>query len=291
MSHFALTRSTWVSGTALFAAELASIDSKTFKAINGDEGGTWAPSSPIVVGGAGMTITMVGASTAEGLFVTQTFDSAFGSNAYFRGATQFRETSVTTFREGAVLAFRTSSDTTFEPGSFLNINGSTVFTGDLTLNNRTTVTGPLDINAAMNFGGTSTTTFYSGSDLNFDDGSIVNFNHGTDLTAATPFKFVGTGRTRREAAIITSATTSISPLESTVYFANNITADTTVQIANDGIDGDELFISTNTNLYRLVVKSPSGSILTQLRYDNGVKQAAFLKKILGTWYVLAEIEL
>lgn len=291
MSHFALTRSTWTSFTNLYAAEMAQIDNKTFKAINGDDGGTWAPGSPIVVGGAGMTVALVGASTAEGFFVTGTFDVDAAANAYFRGATQFREGSVTTFRDTSSLTFREGSTTTFEDGSFFNVDAASVFTGDLTLNNRTTVTGPLNINNALNIGTTSSVSFASGSDTNFLDGSIVNYNHGCDLTFATPLKFVGTARIRREAGIITASTSSISPLDATVFFARNLTADTTVQIANDGIDGDELFISTNTNLYRLVVKDPAGSVITQLRYESGIKQAAFMKKISGTWEVLAEIEL
>lgn len=56
MSHFGYTRAAgvWAPFTVARASELASLDAKTYKAINGDEGGTWAPSSPIWIGGQGV---------------------------------------------------------------------------------------------------------------------------------------------------------------------------------------------------------------------------------------------
>jgi len=103
---------------------MSSLDAKTFKSINGDEGGVWAPSSPIVVGGSGMTVTLVGVNTAESLFVTGTLDSAFGSNAWFRGNTGFRDGSATSVRDGATWSFNEGSITTFQDGSTLDVHGS-----------------------------------------------------------------------------------------------------------------------------------------------------------------------
>ena len=56
MAHHARTRSDadWVNLRNLLPSELRDIDQKTFLSLNGHEGGSWSPSSPIVIGGAGM---------------------------------------------------------------------------------------------------------------------------------------------------------------------------------------------------------------------------------------------
>lgn len=57
MGHFARTRAMWTDGAdVVTAADLESFEQKMFKALNGDEGGTWAPTSPIIVGGNGLTL-------------------------------------------------------------------------------------------------------------------------------------------------------------------------------------------------------------------------------------------
>ena len=59
MAHFLniQTGGIWTDGTAVTAAKFELIDSQLFKAINGDEGGTWAPSSAIIIGGSGLTVS------------------------------------------------------------------------------------------------------------------------------------------------------------------------------------------------------------------------------------------
>lgn len=58
MAHFVRTQSdaTWISGYTPPGSDFQSLDQKTFKAVNGDEGGTWAPSSPIIIGGQGQQL-------------------------------------------------------------------------------------------------------------------------------------------------------------------------------------------------------------------------------------------
>lgn len=60
MAHFVLTRASlaaWGATPAVLAAEFWSLDNQVYKAINGDEGGTWAPAAVITVGGSGLTVT------------------------------------------------------------------------------------------------------------------------------------------------------------------------------------------------------------------------------------------
>jgi hypothetical protein len=130
MSNLAYTRAlgVWNPGV-IRASELQDLDVKSVKAPNFAEGGTYAPSSPVIVGGAGMTITLVGINNAESLFVSGTFDVAVGTNAYFRGLTSFRTGSSTSVRDGATWTFNADSTTTFAAGSFLNVEGTVTFTG------------------------------------------------------------------------------------------------------------------------------------------------------------------
>jgi hypothetical protein len=60
MAHFVLTRASlaaWGATPAVLAAEFWSLDNQVYKAINGDDGGTWAPSSAITIGGSGISVT------------------------------------------------------------------------------------------------------------------------------------------------------------------------------------------------------------------------------------------
>ncbi len=56
MSHFAyyFPSGTVPALTVIPHGWFEHVEDATFKAINGDEGGTWAPSSAITVGGSGM---------------------------------------------------------------------------------------------------------------------------------------------------------------------------------------------------------------------------------------------
>lgn len=59
MGHFDYTRpgGIWSGSNVVTTAELEDLDSKTERAINGDEGGTWAPSAVITIGGSGLEVS------------------------------------------------------------------------------------------------------------------------------------------------------------------------------------------------------------------------------------------
>jgi hypothetical protein len=59
MAHNSRIRApgTWVSLTTVSPSEFEAFDAYTFSAINGDDGGTWAPTDPIVIGGDGLSVT------------------------------------------------------------------------------------------------------------------------------------------------------------------------------------------------------------------------------------------
>lgn len=47
----------WPFGSDVDDVEFAAFDAAQFKSINGDDGGTWAPTDPIIIGGAGLDLT------------------------------------------------------------------------------------------------------------------------------------------------------------------------------------------------------------------------------------------
>ncbi len=57
--HFVRIRSSglWITGSTITTDELEQLDANLYAAINGDAGGTWAPSSLITIGGSGMTVS------------------------------------------------------------------------------------------------------------------------------------------------------------------------------------------------------------------------------------------
>lgn len=73
MSHNAYIRPSgvWNTGIVVLHGEFAAFDLAQFQSINGDLGGTWAPSSVITIGGSGLTVT--------GLFNATSF-SHFSAN-------------------------------------------------------------------------------------------------------------------------------------------------------------------------------------------------------------------
>lgn len=63
MSHFGFRKSPsgdWSTVVVLARADMTYFDQTLSKCINGDEGGTWAPSSPIIIGGAGASFDISG---------------------------------------------------------------------------------------------------------------------------------------------------------------------------------------------------------------------------------------
>lgn len=86
MSHNTRVRAdyaAWAIGTGVSAAEFEKFDANLFKAINGDEGGTWAPSAVIAIGGSGMQFS------GSRLSVDPSGEFAVYCESYFRGASRF----------------------------------------------------------------------------------------------------------------------------------------------------------------------------------------------------------
>jgi hypothetical protein len=97
MTHPTRTHSdsVWVNGYISVGADFASIDAKTFAAVNGDGGGTWLPGAQIYINGAGVIcaapwVLSGGQSTLTGRI---TFNQGT-TDDYFRFAVSHPETSI-----------------------------------------------------------------------------------------------------------------------------------------------------------------------------------------------------
>jgi len=70
MAHFSYTRTGGLWGPngvdTITEADLESFEQKMFKAINGDEGGAWSPSSAIAIGGSGVDLQGTGHQVSSG---------------------------------------------------------------------------------------------------------------------------------------------------------------------------------------------------------------------------------
>lgn len=111
-------------------ADWSDLDSKTERAINGDEGGTWAPSSTIYIGGEGME-GRLRPSAVAGLDASHTY-YATGANQSIRvTSTVTGNRTYTLGSTGAVAGdrIRIFCDTTFTHKVFIhNAAGSTIYT-------------------------------------------------------------------------------------------------------------------------------------------------------------------
>lgn len=156
MAHHARVRAagTWVSVTTVDPAELEIFDQSIFESVNGDEGGTWAPSTPIVIGGAGLDVTgQLDADdvnqltvTGQASFVTGSsleMDSganllvdctaAFNNAADFTASVEFKSGSNVDFESGSDLDFESGSSSTWASGSNLVIDSGANVANSATL--------------------------------------------------------------------------------------------------------------------------------------------------------------
>jgi hypothetical protein len=159
MAHFTLLRASeglWVG--VVTAAEFWALDEGRFKSINGDDGGTWNPAAPIIIGGAGLQIaggiTFSGGGTITDPVIEGTLtaddDVVLGEDATddvtVNGTTHF--TSPVFFDDDVTIGDAAADALTVNSTS--NFQGPTTFTGNFVLatnGNTATIGRPLTTNA------------------------------------------------------------------------------------------------------------------------------------------------
>ncbi len=85
MAHFTKVRpGGWVTLSTLAAAEMQTLDENVYASINGDAGGTWAPSTQIAIGGSGLVVYDATLQLGDGAGQNGTLDVKDGSSLMFR---------------------------------------------------------------------------------------------------------------------------------------------------------------------------------------------------------------
>lgn len=143
----------WASLSVLLSSEMALIDSQLKKAINGDDGSTHAPSTQIVIGGAGASFTgdLFASSVKQLDIVTGGTGFSIGANAV---------------------------------GTIKNLGTLTVASGGLI---QVLASG----NFAVNNNGTA--TLQSGSILNVVAGAVLNIHASATIDTGSTWTFAGAG--------------------------------------------------------------------------------------------------
>lgn len=203
MAHNSLIRASWIALSDLQAAEMQLFDVAQFKSINGDDGGTWAPSARIIIGGSGIRMTglleihasaeieVAGFLTTDAGSLSTFGDAAvFNGTATFNAATTFRydftvnNSANGTFANGSALLF----DNGVGLGVLINGSGQSFASGTL-LELASGAAGQVDSGATWKFYGTATVEsggeieVKSGGTLLCDAGSSIQFNEVAHLAA------------------------------------------------------------------------------------------------------------
>lgn len=152
------TYAAWATGTAVSQGDFWKFDQNQYKAINGDEGGTWAPSSAIVIGGSGLQVSGTLSTTATGSVV---FNGAFSA----LGNTEIGASSANTLRVDATSQFYSpvtiNTSTSLTTAGALIATGAATFSGAFNINNNATIgsdgTDVLTVHSATTFEGPATT--------------------------------------------------------------------------------------------------------------------------------------
>ena len=171
MAHFTRTRAAWAANTGLLAFEMDDLDGKTAAALNGDQGGVWAPSSIIEIGGAGVSLTTF--SSFESIEVT--------GNAQF----------------DLPVTFLAAADLVLDGGPLTVLGGTASFSGPATFSDTfgvsgvATFSGTASFSANVTIGDTSGDTALFNAQANFQsavgfNGNVV-FNSSVVANAAVQF--------------------------------------------------------------------------------------------------------
>ena len=141
---------------------------QVFKAINGDEGGTWAPSSFITIGGSGIKLTGVGHQIASG----GRLNVLSGGEVRLQNGSIFRADGA-----GDILIQVTGgiAEMKFESGSVGQWNAGAA----------------LDMYGSLTFKTAGSAAWESGTSASFQSGSLFNLNSGATMNANGQIKVYG----------------------------------------------------------------------------------------------------
>lgn len=135
----------WNDGSTLLASEMEEIDTRLSNALDGDQGGVYAPATALIIGGAGLRLTAGLIIDAGGLLINADGAQIRGDvlllNGFrSHGAAQFDSTiaaqGLATFTGGATF----NSGVLFGAGQLAEFSGSAIFQGTVLFESTTVAT-------------------------------------------------------------------------------------------------------------------------------------------------------
>lgn len=198
MSHNSRLRAPtfWVLDSPVTPAEFEAFDLAQFEAINGDQGGTWAPAAAIVIGGAGLQVTGSSQlSDCQNLTVT-----TGGSLTVDAGASMTIDGTATI---GVGPVDFQSTDVTFDAGSVVAFDGTVTVSGTISVGGDLSVSG-----GSLSIDGASTATLASGAVLTASSGAQCDVALGAVLDVEGTLRVDGQVRVQLSNSANTSFTTT-----------------------------------------------------------------------------------
>ncbi len=303
MSNLAYTRplGVWNPGV-VYCLELQDLDRKTVKAPNFDGGGSYAPSTPVYVGGAGMQIKLVALNTVEnggelrclsGSAIIcnsgSNFQAIAGSTVYIAGQLYLVAGSNTDVFGN--IRFRPDGGggtLTSDAGCFVNLNGTVNVGGTATFANSATFTNGFICPAGGAAAGFFSTVVFTGlTEFGGDTRILSPARLSSTLTAS------GAGRVvKRPATVIASTGANISgygPGNTDTVLVRALTAEVLLVINNSGAaEGDEFEVINKSSAFFLDVDTGTGlTISLKNKNENNNRRSCRIKLIGGSWEVLS----
>jgi hypothetical protein len=251
MAHFTRVRPSgfWTLNSVVDPAEFEQFDAQLYAAINGDAGGTWAPSIPITIGGAGINVT--GLLAADDVEIGGTLE--VGGQALFNAPVTI--------------------------DNDLAVNGAAVFYDGVTFNDTVSFDGPAQVETGNTFtvgngatlsipsGGTQTiasgATFTIASGATVTIGAATTFNGAMSLTKRIGLSSNAAISIRRVAGADAATAYGVVSASGTVVAdevdIGTLTAARTYTV-DDGIAGDRIrFTKLGTDAFTVTIRNQADS--------------------------------
>ena len=245
MAHFTRVRPSgfWTSNSNLLSSEMEGFDSRLYKAINGDDGGVWAPAAQVEIGGAGIKIT--GAGVFTGGLVSNTV--SVSNTLTVQGATTLDDDLTV---NGSVAV---STDLAVQGDSALStlaINGALDVGFKLSVHGNSKLSGALTVTGAGSINGNAilSGTLSVADDATFDTYVAINTaaDHSYRLKVNGAARFIGAVTTDTQATIggnlTVSGSTSVVGLSASagVSFGASLTVNNDVTAGGDISAGGDI---------------------------------------------------
>jgi len=269
MAHSSYIRGSlgaWGIASALTPAELWAFDQAQYKAINGDDGGTWAPSAAITIGGSGLALSGANHSVSgtltvsSGGFLTVASGadlSVAGDLAVNAGGSMVVNTGATLdifgavdIESGSVVEWKSGSESEFESGS------------EAIWESGSNAKWESGSNARWYSG--SNSTWESGSNLTIENGTVVTavLGSASSVTVGCVVGLAGAGRiTKRLDTNATDGSRTIAVTTADIFYnpSGVLSASCAWTLTNGANVGEEITLVNLDATYQITI---SGSILS-----------------------------